>query len=267
MVSNNEVQKKMRLEKIFSRELKPTFGQILRDFRVHVAAFGVSQDAEQYEPSFNGLLRSAYSRTQRAFTGDVAEDNQLSLDQDDGTARSLYSIALLEWKTTNANQKAEIITDTNQKQMDKSIITARGVLSENEEPETPLTLAATATAILRRQLNVRNDVIAQTETQEAAESTKLIEAQVLAGGKPFNLQSIIVPSQVERKEVSKTWSTFRDSRVRPTHIAVEGVTIKENALFVVGDSRLLFPGDTSHFPDIAEIIRCRCSSSYNITDL
>jgi len=58
---------------------------------------------------------------------------------------------------------------------------------------------------------------------------------------------------------SKTWWTMRDNMVRESHAAVHGVTVPFDEPFEVGDSLLMFPGDTSLGAGVEEIANCRCS--------
>ena len=61
----------------------------------------------------------------------------------------------------------------------------------------------------------------------------------------------------------KTWITENDSRVRASHIPLEGETIPINEYFVVGDSLMRFPKDLEFSPSPEEIVNCRCSISYH----
>lgn len=61
----------------------------------------------------------------------------------------------------------------------------------------------------------------------------------------------------------KTWQTEKDKWVRKTHYDVESVTIGIKEPFLVGDSLLLFPKDTSFEPETKEIVGCRCTVEYH----
>lgn len=54
----------------------------------------------------------------------------------------------------------------------------------------------------------------------------------------------------------KRWVTRRDNRVRDSHAAIDGMTIKTNELFPVGGYSLEYPGESSGPPE--EVINCRC---------
>ena len=57
----------------------------------------------------------------------------------------------------------------------------------------------------------------------------------------------------------KVWVTLGDNRVRPTHQAVDGLTVGIDEYFHVGNAEMLFPGDEIHAYDHPEeLCGCRC---------
>lgn len=58
------------------------------------------------------------------------------------------------------------------------------------------------------------------------------------------------------------WITMRDERVRKTHQEVDSRILPIDEPFVVGNSLMMFPGDTSLGADASEIVNCRCSIRY-----
>ena len=62
----------------------------------------------------------------------------------------------------------------------------------------------------------------------------------------------------------KTWITENDSRVRDTHVPLEGETIPIEDLFVVGNALMRYPKDIEYAADSPEeIVNCRCSIKYS----
>lgn len=55
----------------------------------------------------------------------------------------------------------------------------------------------------------------------------------------------------------KEWLATQDDRTRETHAAADGEQVLIDEKFVVGDQKLMFPGDPSADP--GEIINCRCT--------
>lgn len=60
----------------------------------------------------------------------------------------------------------------------------------------------------------------------------------------------------------KQWITEKDDKVRITHVEVDDSIVDINEPFVVGDSLLMFPKDTSLGASAEEIVNCRCSVKY-----
>ncbi len=61
----------------------------------------------------------------------------------------------------------------------------------------------------------------------------------------------------------KTWETFGDGKVRPSHKAVGGTRIPIDEPFTVRSSKLMFPNDTSLGADAEEIVNCRCTLKFD----
>ena len=68
---------------------------------------------------------------------------------------------------------------------------------------------------------------------------------------------------VENNKQFKTWNTMRDVRVRPSHRDMDRQTIPIQVPFLVNDSIMMFPGDTSYGASPDEIIMCRCWLTYS----
>lgn len=60
----------------------------------------------------------------------------------------------------------------------------------------------------------------------------------------------------------KIWISERDKRVRVTHREVDGMELPIERAFLVGDSLMNFPKDTSMGAPSKEIIACRCTVKY-----
>ncbi len=61
----------------------------------------------------------------------------------------------------------------------------------------------------------------------------------------------------------KTWETFGDGKVRPSHKAVGGTRIPIDEPFTVGGSKMMFPTDSSLGADASEIVNCRCTLKFD----
>lgn len=67
---------------------------------------------------------------------------------------------------------------------------------------------------------------------------------------------------IENGFTKKRWLTELDEKVRESHIVLESETIDIDDVFVVGNSLMKYPHDTSLSPDLSEIIGCRCVCEY-----
>lgn len=76
----------------------------------------------------------------------------------------------------------------------------------------------------------------------------------------FNYQEF--SEAVKSEKTRKRWITERDNKVRETHAEVNGITIPINEPFVVGDSLMMFPKDTSLNAEMEQIANCRCTIKY-----
>lgn len=60
----------------------------------------------------------------------------------------------------------------------------------------------------------------------------------------------------------KQWVDVRDRKERETHREVGGTVMPIEDTFVVGNSLMLFPKDTSYGAEMKEIANCRCTIKY-----
>ena len=81
------------------------------------------------------------------------------------------------------------------------------------------------------------------------------------GNSIFNQDDYINAKDSGKK--TKTWISERDERVRKTHLEADSQTVLIDEPFVVGDSLLLYPKDTSLGASASEIVNCRCTVIYN----
>ena len=65
----------------------------------------------------------------------------------------------------------------------------------------------------------------------------------------------------------KTWNTVGDNRVRDSHEEVEGLTIPIEEPFSLQGGLMMQPHDASLGVDESELIMCRCSLSYSMSEV
>ena len=267
-----ELDRKLRLENQFKREIRSIFRRMVQDFRISVAGSGRPPSAERYEPQWKTALQVQYERVHRAFRGEVAAQNGRKSIQywtgKQSEAEDLEALALMRWRDDVSQRQADLITETNDAEMLRAIDDARNSLQAEGESINPRNIAAAAMAILATRFVGRTNLIAQTETQAAAEATKQIEAEIIAGTTPFPLRGfepgpVFLDDAPQQREVVKIWDTVGDNRVRPSHVAVDGTTLSVDGIFtLITGSKLRFAGDMLLGASIADLANCRCSTRY-----
>lgn len=81
------------------------------------------------------------------------------------------------------------------------------------------------------------------------------------GGSLIGAKAVWPEGGVVKRWVNATDSrTVNDGRIRPTHLAANGLVAELDGTFPVGDAELLYPGDPAG-PD-GEVINCRCTVVY-----
>lgn len=68
---------------------------------------------------------------------------------------------------------------------------------------------------------------------------------------------------VKAGKKNKTWLTMNDNKVRHTHKEIDSLTIPIFEPFQVGDSKMMFPKDSSLGANAKEIAGCRCIAQYS----
>lgn len=288
-ILTREVAEKVRLEALVKPGIRKIFARVVDDFRVAVARTGQPQEIARYRKAFESLLEDHYRRVHKSFSGAVLLHNnvltfgalrakQNKQEEDESNIEELIAAIFLLWDEQHAPVQADIIARTTGRDMDDAVSQAIQALREEGKPTDQRSVAAAAVAILKRILRGRVDLIAVTETQTAAETTKAIEAstaaRVLIPGIPVprDIVPIIEPAVPApgagprltpvKPTLKKSWLTLRDKKVRDTHRAAEGQTRPVNEAFNVGSSRMMYPGDTSLGAPVREIAHCRCSAMY-----
>lgn len=241
-----QVELKIKLERIFKPEVAKVFNSIVRDFKVIVAETGLPPRINDYKPIWITVLKKHYQRVQRAFTGSTkqADDQLLRL--------------FLTWRNKFADIEAEYINETTQINMNEAIQTAMNQAAIELSELSTREISANATAILKRKLRNRIEMIINTETQKAAESAKFMEAETLSGVKP----RLLGGSPTQKTDTKKKWTTVGDKFVRSVHREANGQIKGLYEPYVVGGEYLMHPGDSSLGASLSNLANCRCISMY-----
>lgn len=263
--AKQDLRTKIRLEDTFKPELRSLFATIRDDFKTNYAARGTIIDANLYVPQWTSTLQKHYKRVQKAFGGSVKAFYLRQTKQEDNGQldEELLALALLEYRDERSNQQAEIISDTNNKDLQDAVSEARQSLAEQGELTDNRSVAVAAAAILARKFAGRVNIIAIYETQNVAENARYTEAQVASGRTPTGVTVPVERVTVVPVPVKKQWVTMGDAKVRASHRAVNGQVQNIDQPFQVGTSLLMYPGDSSLGASLGEIINCRCWVRYS----
>ncbi|MFC3816560.1 phage minor head protein [Lysobacter sp. GCM10012299] len=254
-----QLQLKLELEVALKPKLLKLFRRIAREFRTAVAKTGRPQEAAQYRDAFAAVIAVHDKKVQSAFRARALRTTKSAEPVEDDSDAEALALLLLLWRTDQAAAAAVQITETNVGQMDDAIVEARAQLQQERvqaatdgkvtAPASNREVAALAAVLLLRKFNARAPLIALTETQAAAESTKFIEAEheseAAGEGKP-----------------RKRWATVGDRLVRGTHADANGQTVDFDTAFIVGGAQLRYPGDRSLGAPASETMNCRCAALY-----
>lgn len=208
----SELEKKLRLEKAFRREVRSLFNRIVKDFTVTVMNTGIfPPGANKFIPDWQSALKRHYERVQKAFNGEVLEQQkkcnatwyerkQAEGEDTEAEKAALLALALQKWRDEHSVESAELIAQTTQKNFNEAINEARETILEQDLPTDRRTLALTAAAILKRKFNGRVGGILMFETQQSAESAKLAEAEIESDIRPSILTGLAAAIGIVKKK-------------------------------------------------------------------
>lgn len=262
-IAADELAQKLRLERPLAVQVRQILRQMSRDLQAVYAATGQVIDAGEYTDDFIGVLRPVYRKSARTFGNSISDDIQDEMDRDDSlligglsafaalTNRSMSQqvaafsaekdAALVAFVNRTVPQRARLITQTNQQEINRAI--SRAVIASGGADQ--IQIAAIAGGNFRESSLYRGNLIAGTEVQLSAESSKKIEADA------YN-------ANAENVRILKEWHTMGDERVREDHILANFQVRPLDAPYSVGGEALQYPSDPAG--SAANTINCRCAS-------
>ena len=252
--ARRDLIRKMDLEAQIIRKLTRLNNEIARGTIRSFNDGGLPFNASTLQKDFEDMLNDHYHKTAETFSRQLSATLPSDIA---ATAKEHTAIdeALLVYFAARAIEQARIITATNQKNINKSITEATDLRDDADKPFPRRDQAVFAGVGTLRKLRGRQQSIAITETQNAAETAKATEAEVLAGHRPS-----IVAASAAPANVTKEWVTVGDQNVRDSHVLADSQTRDVSKPFSVEGQLLRYPGDTSLGATAANVINCRCSS-------
>lgn len=259
-ISIAQVRRKMQLERTVTRELLSVFADVRRTFVREFEERGVMSALPEQQERLGETLARHYERTQRAFASDVPHELGVTLSE---SAGPIIAVSLTAWATARSAQRAGLIMGTVRRRLSSAINSATSTLTA-EMTGVPgrSAIARTAANIVAPMMRRQAAVVAQFETQEAAENTKHVTARTMAGESPPGAEVLPPVPAGDVIIIDKTWLTEQDDRVRAHHADAEGQRRPVDEPFIVNDQRLMFPGDTNDNATLDNVIGCRCTGLY-----
>ena len=178
--ARRDLIRKLELEKKLMRDLSKLNNKIVAGTIREFANNGLAFNANLLEDELATVLDTHYLKTADIFSTQITKElpSEIAITAAEetsiGTALAAYFIA-------RAAEQAAIITDTNQKNINSSIAAASETLDADDKPLPRRDQAREAGVLVAVKLRGRLQSIATTETQNAAETSKATEAEVLSG--------------------------------------------------------------------------------------
>ncbi len=276
--AEDELRTKMRLEKPLAVASRQLLRAMSDDMATQYQSNGTVLDADQYFDEWVGLLTPTYRRAGRLFGNQTTRElNQFGDDPDHSLLIAAFTalaaargtsvdVQIQEYNIRNQErkldfirrqvpQRASIITETNQREMDQALADASADLISSGEAVTSAAVATLAARKFRDRSLWRGNTIAATEVQNASEGQKQIEARTLDETlRPVSNQ------ELGALQTIKEWHTQGDEKVRQAHVEADLQRQRFLDPFVVAGELLRFPGDSSLGASTGNTINCRCVS-------
>lgn len=255
--ARRDLIRKLELEKKLIRELSKINNKLVDGVIYDFANSGISFDASLLEDDIATTLDAHYQKTAETFSAQISKElpSEIAVTN---AEKTLIATALTAYFVARSAEQAAIITNTNQKNIDEAV----SVAAQSKDADGRLLprrdQAREAGVLAARKFKGRLQGIATTETQNAAETSKATEVEVLSGREP----SVVAGSPGDAG-VDKEWFSVGDENVRDSHVAADGQTRDLSKPYLVGGQLLRWPGDTSLGATVENVINCRCSSVYD----
>ena len=256
-----QLAKKLKLEATLRTELTRFFRSISRVIKPVWVTSKQTPSLEPYKADLTALLRRHYSRTQRAFTGDVTRSLQRSLNEKQETIPSVLletEADLILASNERAPIQAERILNTTQDEFNTIVADVAVAAAIAGNFLTPVEEADEITKDFNERIKGRVSNIVVFETQAVAEQTKLIEADNISATQ-FLIGGVAI-GQLMVKE----WQTILDDKTRDSHARADGQERRQGQAFVVQGEFLKVPSDASLGASLNNIINCRCAAEFKI---
>jgi hypothetical protein len=256
---------KLSLEAGLIPPLGRLFKQISQDYKTVYSATGQILNAAIYQPELIGILRPAYRKAAKKSGREIRSKFEIVTSTEDRVG-GLVDVSLLNFSEKESLERSNIITATSNRWLnDFTLQEIIGKILAGSYPNNQEVANVVSNRFTQRSKG-RSKNIAVTETLNAVDGARLIEANVLLQADAWIKAKSQVKAKIDEAKrlievLFRRWKTREDEFVRPTHVIANGQTVQGTMEpFRVGNSLLMYPGDTSLGALIEEISGCRCFS-------
>ncbi len=274
---------KLVLESRLRDDINKLNERAVRDFLRSITSVGVPPSFFQYENNLQKILDRHDVLVATVFTDRInqmvlAEEEQKSLVPVSMNAyeagasaiqmietfafgRTIVPVVVSRYLKTKTSDQVGKISETTRKEAAAALSKAKKLAATSGAEK--IQIASTSGSIFRTSLFGRTTGIVRLNTNVAGESAKMTQIQVLSGEEPS------LGGNAGESNSKKTWANMGDSLVRDgsdskyNHLTAEQ-TVPVDKPFKVNGESLRFPGDQSLGANIANVMSCRCSATYDI---
>ena len=248
---------KLKLEVPFSQQLKKLFAETQKEFKEFYAKHGAAPSLDELEK----MLNDQHVKVGNKFSNQIRD----TLGKPNSSAEAIQRKLEANIKgaaAQRAHMYSHEITDTTRNNFNHAITTAHENAALQDLDATPENISKLASEHLGYIFEGRPDTgslgrvnnIATTETQVAAETGKSLELSTLDS---FN--AMFGDTSIKDIAKQKVWITVLDTHTRISHADADTQVVDIDEPFIVGDAKMMAPGDESMGAGPEEIINCRCS--------
>ena len=207
---------KLVLERRFKPELTAYFNKIIKEFRTFYIATGRTIDVNSFSDDTKSLLKKHYLRVSNAFSdemrvSDVGKSMRYQKQSEEEVA-GIVDASLIVYVNQKVPERGVVLDQTTMRDIDDSVIEAQTTLADDGDELTNAAIGVLASSILKRKVDSRKSTINATETQFMSESTKLVEATVVASEGSVDVENVIGALAVSVAVGTKRWASVLEIR-------------------------------------------------------
>lgn len=275
---STDLANKLKFESKLRIKIKKFLKQINKDANVIWRATGTLPDFRFYITDLTAILREHYRGASNKFSRtirdsiknknipmqlerkeEIEEELELEGIEEEGSKiDEAILTALLLYIATHSSEQARIILDTIESDYNKIVDSVLPTSIADGEDPTREQVADKITKDFGDKIDGKTTIISQTENQDIAEESKLIEARVIAAS------ALLVGGIAIASRMNKIWNSVFLPTTRAHHASADGQRAKLDQPFIVKGQQLMRPSDTSLGATADNIINCYCFTTFEI---